>query len=218
MGYPEHAAPTAPAPSPRAGAHVAAATDEESSNRNVLVGAGVGALLLILVVGGVLFSVLGDDGDGSTAAAKSGKTLRGIAVLFDTDGSVEGSWDDCEGTDGYDDFTSGMSLKITGTNDEIVGSGDVVNVTESNIDDVAQAELDGDNALGMDATTHEEATAELRDMLETGEGMSCILYFEAAIEPSDYYSVELGSRGALNFSKADLEESGYVVGYSLGDL
>ena len=55
-------------------------------------------------------------------------------------------------------------------------------------------------------------------MLETGEGMSCILYFEAAIDPSEFYSVELGSRGALNFSKADLEESGYVVGYSLGDL
>lgn len=173
-------------------------------------------MLLILVVGGILFSVIG--GDGSTSAAKSGKTLRGIAVLFDTDGSVEGSWNDCEGTGGYDDFTSGMSLKITGANDEIVGSGNVVNVTEDNIDDVAQAEIDGDNALGMDATTHDEAVEELRGMLETGEGVSCILYFEAAIESSDFYSVELGSRGALNFSKADLEERGYVVGYSLGDL
>ena len=55
-------------------------------------------------------------------------------------------------------------------------------------------------------------------MLETGEDISCVLYFEAEIEPSEFYSVELASRGGLNFSRKELADQGYVVGYSLGDL
>ena len=110
-------------------------------------------VLVALVVAGILFSLLG--GGSKPAAKDSGETLRGLAVLFDPDGSMEGSWDDCQGTGGYDDFSAGMSLKITGTNDEIVGSGSVVNVTDANIEDVAQAEMDGDHVLGMEAASNE---------------------------------------------------------------
>lgn len=187
-----------------------------ASKRNLFVGIGVGVLLVALVLGGVLFSVLGDDP--TTTAKDNGRTVRGIVALYDTEGSLEGSWDDCEGTGGYSDIGAGMSLKVKGANDEIVGSGSVVNISEENIEDVAQAELDGDHAMGLEATTPEANTEELRDLLELGESISCILYFEASIEPSDYYSIELSERGALNYSKEELAEKGYVVGFSIGDL
>ena len=59
---------------------------------------------------------------------------------------------------------------------------------------------------------------EVRDFLEGAEGNLCALYFEADIDSADYYSVELGSRGDLSYSREDLAEAGYVVGITLGDL
>lgn len=156
-------------------------------------------------------------GDGGAAKA-NGKTLRGIALLFDTDGSVEGSWDSCEGTGGYDDFGAGMRLSVKGKSGEIVGSGSVVNITDENIADVAQAELEGDSPIGLDSTTVESAETELRELLENGEDILCALYFEADIESSEYYSVELTDRGDLSYSRTELADQGYVVGFSLGDL
>jgi hypothetical protein len=62
------------------------------------------------------------------------------------------------------------------------------------------------------------AREELLDFLESTEGTGCLLYFEAEIEPSDFYSVEVSSRGELSYSQKDLQEAGYVVGFSLGGL
>jgi len=208
---PYAAAPGAPTgPLPRA-AH---ADSPARSKRKLFVVAAT-VVLLAAVATGAGFALTGSSGDSATG---NGKTIRGIAMLVDTDGSIEGSWDSCEGTGGYDDFEAGMRLSVKGKSDEIVGSGNVVNITDDNIDDVVQAEFDGDDPIGLDADTPEEAEDELRDLLENGGGMLCMLYFEAAIEPSEYYSVELASRGDLSFSRKELDEQGFVVGISLGDI
>lgn len=130
---------------------------------------------------------------------------------------MEGDWDTCEGTGGYGDFSAGMQLSIKGKDDEIVGTGSVVNITSENIIDVAKAELDGENPIGVEANTVDEAADEVRDFLVTGEGMLCALYFEAEIETSDY-SIELGDRGDLSYARSELDKTGWVVSSSLGDL
>lgn len=187
------------------------------SKRVLIVGAAAAIVLLIGV--GIVAALTGgdDDGKGSSATA-NGQSIRGIAMLLDSDGSIDGSWDSCQGTGGYSDFGAGMRLSIKGQNDEIVGSGDVVNVTEANIADVARAELDGDSPIGLEATNQSDAESELRDMLESTEGMACMVYFEAKVERSDFYAVELGSRGDLSYSRDELATNGYVVGISLGDF
>lgn len=186
-------------------------------SNNLLIGGVTAAAVLALIGAGVVFALVGDDDGGS--ATTNGKTLRGISMLFDEDGGIEGSWDDCNGGGGYDDFSAGMRLSVKGTSDEIVGTGDVVNVTEANLEDVVRAELDGgdESPIGLDSTTQEAGVEELREFLETTEGTFCMLYFEADIESSDYYSVELASRGDLSFSRTELAKQGYVVGVSLGN-
>ena len=192
-----------PAPDPAAAAR----------KRNLLIGSAVG-VAAVLILGGILATQAGGD---EGKAAKDGSTLRGIAVLFDSDGSVEGRWDACEGTGGYSDFGAGMRLSVKGKSDEIVGTGNVVNVTDSNLEDVVQAELDGDSPIGLDATTLEDGKDELRGWLEDSEEYMCAVYFEADIDPSDYYSVELGDRGDLSYSRDELADQGWVVGITLGD-
>jgi hypothetical protein len=209
-----------------AGAHLAAqpapqeapVDGQPASKRPLILGAGAATLLLIVVLVGVVVSLAGDDGGGGSKATGNGQTLRGIAVLLDGDGNVEGTWDTCSGSGGYDDFSAGMALRIRGASDEIVGSGSVVNVTGDNIEDVARAELDGDHAMGLEGDTLEENVNALREFLIDGEDIACVLYFEAEIEPSDYYSVEMADRGRLDYSKDRLAQEGYVVGINLGDF
>jgi hypothetical protein len=199
------------------GSHLGGPVASPARSKNLLIGGGIAAAVLALVGVGVAFALVGEDDGGSATA--NGKTLRGISILVDSDGGVEGSWDDCQGTEGYDDFGTGMRLSVKGASDEIVGTGDVVNVTEENIEDVVRAEFDSgdEQPIGLDATTEKAGVEELRDLLEETEGFLCLLYFEANIEASDYYAVELASRGDLSFSRAELADQGYVVGVSLGD-
>jgi len=179
-----------------------------------LIAAGAALLSVAVVIVTALFVGEGRGGGGDA----DGDSIRGVAVLVDTSGDVTGSWDDCEGTGGYDDFSAGMRLSIKGGNDEIVGTGHVVNVDESRLEDVVKADWDG-KAIGLEHTDDmDAATDELRDLLESGEGTMCMLYFEADVDRSDYYSIELGSRGDLSFSRKELADDGYVVGISLGDL
>lgn len=208
--------PYGAATGPYPGQHATSAAGRRPSKRVLIFGAA--AAVAVLVGTGIAVAVTGGDGDGGGAATGNGQSIRGIAMLFDADGSIDGSWDSCEGTGGYSDFGAGMRLSIKGQSDEIVGSGDVENVTEANIADVAKAELDGDSPIGLDATSQEAAEEELRDMLESSEGMACMVYFEADIESSEYYAVELGSRGDLSYSREELAKNGYVVGISLGDI
>jgi hypothetical protein len=186
----------------------------QSRNKRLTILIGAGAIVALAAIIATVILV----GGGESGATANGKSLRGIAMLFDKDGNVEGSWNDCKGTGGYDDFNAGMRLSIKGKDDEIVGTGNVVNITEDNLDNVVRAEFDGDSPIGLDSKDPEKAKSELRDFLKSAEGTACVLYFEADIENSDYYSVELANRGDLSFSRDELKKQGYVISTSLGDL
>lgn len=180
----------------------------------VLVTAAIVLLLALGVTAAALLLTSGDDEDEA-----DGDLIRGVAILFDEDGGVEGEWDDCSGSGGYDDFSAGMRLSVKGAEDQIVGSGNVENVTEDNLEDVVQAEFDGDEPIGLDEQEDPGAAqTELRTFLTdiADSGIGCALYFEADVDRSAYYSIELGSRGDLSFSRDELAEQGYVVSMSLG--
>ena len=150
----------------------------------------------------------------------SGDMIRGIVSLSDEPPAVTGDWDDCEGIGGYSDFGAGMRISVKGADGQIVGTGDVMNVSEENLDAVVQADWDGDEPLGLSETTNMEvAKSELRQLLRGAAEMelACVLYFEADVDPSNYYAIQLGSRSDLSYSRAELEAQGYVVSFALGN-
>jgi len=147
-------------------------------------------------------------------------TIRGIATLsVSNPGDIGGEWDSCAGRGSYSGFSAEMGLSIVGDSGEIVGSGDVVNVTEENLDEVVAADMDAGEEAPLDIASNDPAAARanLRQLLEplpiTG---GCVLYFEAEVEPSSYYSIELGRTGALRYSQKELARQGYVVGITVG--
>jgi len=149
--------------------------------------------------------------------------LRGVAVLFDSgeDPAITGSWDECEGTGGYSDFGAGMNISLTDREGDIVGTGSVENITEARLTEIVEMDriaTDAGNVLiGIDATDRTAAEDELRSLLKLTEGTTCMLYFSAEVEESDYYSVELASRGALDYSMQEMTESAWILSISLGD-
>lgn len=169
--------------------------------------------MALLLVAGTVTAVLLTRDDKSGGDFDAGDQLRGVAVLFDMDGSIEGSWDDCEGTGGYGDFGAGMRLSVKGSDGEVVGSGDVTNVDESMMDTLS--EMNDKSGWLSDGP---ESPEDIEELLRDGEGFMCVLYFEADIKDSDFYAIELGSRGDLSYSREDLEENGFTVSFSLGDM
>lgn len=168
-----------------------------------------------LIVGGALLLAVVAFGAYSLFGGKH--HVHGTVTLLDPGGHISGTWDDCEGTGGYSDFDPGMNLAIRGRNDEIVGSGSVVNVDEELLTTLVQMDRQVDDFIGLDSKDDTGARNELRHMLSSEEAYSCMLYFDAAVEDSDFYSIEVGSRGKLNYSREDLAKRDWIVSLSLGD-
>jgi hypothetical protein len=173
-----------------------------------------GAAALIVVGAAVALSLL----------IGQGRTIRGIATLYDTNfenPAVTGDWDDCSGTGGYSDFSAGMALRLRDGSGDIIGTGHVENVTQARLADLAEmdriAEAQGFGFFSLDSDSEEEAVIEIREALEELAGFVCVLYFEGEVDDSDFYSVELGSRGDLTYSAEEMARNEYVVYVSLGD-
>jgi hypothetical protein len=53
--------------------------------------------------------------------------------------------------------------------------------------------------------------------LVLGQSVTCDMPFEVTNVPdADFYQVEVSHRGAITYSKADLESKGWIVSFSLG--
>lgn len=62
------------------------------------------------------------------------------------------------------------------------------------------------------------ATAALVDDPAGSSAARCAYTFQVPDVPSaDFYTIEVGRRGDLTYSRADLQERGWTVGFTLGD-
>lgn len=118
--------------------------------------------------------------------------ITGSFTLIDAD--VAGTWNACAGTNGYDDFGPGMNVTVRDGEGKIVGVGNTEALTEA------------------------DRTGIWADDVEFSEGstVSCVVKFTVEVKPSEFYSVEVGSRGELTYSADELEASGWHVELSLG--
>ena len=70
---------------------------------------------LAAAAGVAVFSVNGNHSDK--------QTITGVYTLTNFDGSLSGTWDSCEGADGYSDFGPGQFVTITNEKGDKVGGG-----------------------------------------------------------------------------------------------
>jgi hypothetical protein len=131
-------------------------------------------------------------------------TVRGSFTLTEPLDERPGS--DCAGEGGYSDVDQGLDVVVRdGSGDTLgtsaLGPGVGVSLTD--------AFLGEDNELGVDP-----------DEIDLGDldVAYCRFAFEVEDVPkADFYSIEVGSRGDLNYSYDDLKEKDWTVAFSLGD-
>lgn len=198
----EPAASEAPAPTaqPLGVGQVAAASMQRASNR-VLVGVAAGFVALVLVAttltaGWWLTHRRGDH------------ELRGVYILFDEDGEIDGSIGDCSGTGGYSDFSSGSDVKVRDADGKIVGS--------TSLEDPGDLDELYERIAEADASFPD--VEEVADAIGGAEGYVCPLVFTVTVPDSDLYELDIGTgrRGTQTYTRDTLDEQDWLVSISLG--
>jgi hypothetical protein len=168
---------------------------KSNTRRNVLIGAAVAVVLVVAIAS-------------ANSGGSSKPTIKGMFTLFDTD--VVGDVDSCSGTDGYDDVGPGMNVTVRNAEGDIIGSG---HTRAGDLEELAvrSYEVDNDGEQPGDADL-----ADIKDTLDGVNGLACPLMFEVEVDKSDFYEVEVGSRGKQSYSQKELEDAGWVLNLSLG--
>ncbi|MFN2527031.1 MAG: hypothetical protein ABR505_12350 [Actinomycetota bacterium] len=165
-----------------------------SQNRGPLI---IGASIVIAAaILAIAFS--GGDGGGEPSAAASSSSTHTLSGEFTISGDFQSvSFDSlngrlgepCEGEGGYSDISAGVVVAVADRTGTILGSSTL-----------EQGTVTDRSGGGFDAS------------------VVCTLTFTVPNLPdSDFYSVEVADRGSLGYTKADLEETDWMVFLNLGD-
>ena len=120
-----------------------------------------------------------------------GQELSGTFTLIDSD--IAGDWQSCSGTGGYDDFGPGMDVTVRDGENEIIATGTTENLSSTE-------DADSEWASG-DASYF------------------CTVKFSIDSLPrAEFYSIEVGHRGDLSYSRDELAEADWNVELSLGSV
>jgi hypothetical protein len=138
-------------------------------------------------------------------------TIRGIYTLTDI-GAITGSWDGCQGDGGYSDFGGGQFVTVSNEKGDKIGGGTTRNLSQSDADVL---KLDND-ATGFYTDTPTDGGTIL-DMYKSLEGSICTVAFEVDVDVSNFYTVEIGHRGASTYSQTELQKDSFFINLSLGD-
>jgi len=169
----------------------------------------------LLVVAGVIAAVIavtgGDDADQFT--------IKGTSILIGEfgDSDVEGQWDDCQGTGGYDDFGAGQNVSVVDAEGKLIGSAQTQSLDKTILATIVELDSSA-GELGLDSNDPAEAQAELLDLLQNMAELesACMVYFEVQVPTSDFYTIEVGRRGELDYSLAEMRERKFYVSFTLG--
>lgn len=131
--------------------------------------------------------VIGCGGTASPAPAE--RTITGEVRLNNGD-TVLRSDGDCQGTGGFDDINVATQAVVKNDAGTIVGT----------------TRLEA--APIVDTTDRRERYLSKR---------RCDYTFTVVVPDSPFYSIEVGRRGALTYSRPELEDAGWAVEMSIGD-
>jgi hypothetical protein len=146
-----------------------------------------------------------------TADKPNTVTIRGIYTLTDI-GAITGSWDSCQGDGGYSDFGGGEFITVTNEKGDTIGGGTTRNLVES---DAGVLQLDNDATGFYDDAQTDGGT--ILDLYKSLESSICTVAFDIDVDISNFYTVEIGHRGASTYSQADLQKDSFFINLSLGN-
>jgi hypothetical protein len=117
-----------------------------------------------------------------------------------------------------------VTLLSCGGGNKLVTGSITVRDTEQTYSTGSSCRTDGgydDVGVGTDVVVKDGAGEIIGvGSLEEGQADSaydCRFDFSLEVKDSEFYSFEVGDRGELRYSRADLDSKGWVVGFSLGD-
>lgn len=76
---------------------------------------------------------------------------------------------------------------------------------------------EGANVVVKDGTGTIIGTAALVSDPVRSSASRCAYTFTVPVKDAEFYAVEVGRRGALTYSKAEIEAQGWAVGFTLGE-
>lgn len=135
-----------------------------------------------------------------TTTVPAVRVLRGVFTLK-SDHGIEGTWTDCNGSGGYSDFGPGMNVTVRDGDNHIVGAGSTESLTEADLTSIHF----GIAAIGAKIWENSDPIGE------------CTVKLELEVKDAEFYSIKVGSRGELSYSKKELASRDYFLELSLGD-
>lgn len=126
---------------------------------------------------------------GSSSPATSERTITGEVRLNNGD-TVVRSDGECQGTGGFDDISAATQAVVKNDAGTIVGTTRMAAVP-----------------LVDPVDRRERYLAKRR----------CDYTFTVVVPDSPFYSIEVGRRGALTYSRSELEDAGWAVEMSIGE-
>ena len=122
-------------------------------------------------------------------------------TLMTLDSDISGELGDCSGTGGYDDFGPGMDIRILNQDNKLIGSGSTKSLDQLAVTDPEYFELlKGDD---FDPNDDAEIVCQVAALVPVSGG-------------AEFYRVEIGRRGEMSYTRADLEEADWQLDLSLG--
>lgn len=161
------------------------------------------AFLVVGVMGLVGLALIRGSGDSFGA--------KGILALLDSDvrgPSIEGDFDACKGSGGYQDVSSGLGVTVRNDDGKIVGSGTFRNVKSE--DELMEYLVGaGQVKAGKDA---EWMLDFIKDV-----GVMCVLVTNFEMTKANFYEFGIGRRGTISMSHDDFVADDYYFSFTLGD-
>ncbi|MBI5089883.1 MAG: hypothetical protein HZB15_13755 [Actinobacteria bacterium] len=122
--------------------------------------------------------------------------IEGTLTLRATD-NIDGGWDDCRGTEEYDDVGPGMAVTILDPAGDTIGAG-------------RTRSLRGGDQDGRGVIAQAARAAEVAD------GTSCTVSFSVGVNDAETFRIQVGSRGDRRASRSELARTQWFVEFEVG--